>query len=334
MADYTVSVIVPVYNAERYIAETMKSICNQTYRDFEIILVDDECSDNSIPIANRILQKSGIKSNMVRQKNKGLPGARNTGMEQAKGEYVCFIDSDDLISPTHLSDLISVIKENGTDVAFSMFEYTKEVDRFGRKNGVYKSQVFEKEKFLYNFVRRRPAVHCCSLMIKLSLLKKDDLFFNEILKKYGEDVEFMWRLFPKVNKIACTGNYTYKYLVREKSLMTVGEMEPWDVFLKEFMHTIKAECRKQPELSKYYLWAYYRTLMGVLRIIAESAGYKVFRSYADKLVTEKMMQSMKSFPDSKMRFMAVLLRNQKRIYYALFRKRIRFYNESRILNRE
>lgn len=324
MDDYTVSVIVPVYNSEKYIGETIKSICNQTYRDFEVILVDDESNDKSIDIACELLRANKIKNNIIRQKNKGLPGARNTGIKNATGDYFCFIDSDDIISPTHLSDLISIIKENRLEVAYSMFEYTKESNRYGKKNGVYPSKVIEKKQFLNNFVKRKPAVHCCSLMIKSSLLKESALEFNEHLKKYGEDVEFMWRLFPSVDKIGCTGNYTYKYLVRNNSLMTSGNKEPWDVFLKEFTQSIKSEQTKQPNLSMYYSWAYYRTLIGLLRIIAESTEYGVFSDYAERIVTQEMVYSMKSFPDFKIKLIVILLKNCKKTYYVLYRKRIRF----------
>lgn len=324
MDGYSVSVIVPVYNSDKYISETVESVCNQTYRDFEVILVDDESTDRSSDIALKLFEVNQIKCTVIRQKNKGLPGARNTGIRVAAGDYICFIDSDDVISPTHLFDLISTVKKFGVEVAYSMFEYTDESNRNGKRNEINRPSVIWKKEFLYNFVRRKPAVHCCSLMIKSALIKGNNLEFNEKLRKYGEDVEFMWRLFPAVDKIGCTGNYTYKYLVRNNSLMTVGRIEPWDVFLKEFAHSIKKERDKYPDLSRYYLWAYYRTHLGLLRIIAENSDYQVFLEYSKKLVTKEMKAAMGSFPDIKIRIMMELLRNSKKTYYALYRRRIRF----------
>ena len=323
MEEYLVSVIVPVYNSEKYIEESILSICRQTYKQIEIVIVDDGSTDRSIEIASEILKTHEMNFKIIRQENKGLPAARNTGINNSSGQYLCFIDSDDIILSNHISDLIEVVKSKGVDVAHSLFEYTKEGNRRGKLNKYASFCVTEKEEFLYNFVRRKPAVHCCSIMVKKSFLIDNSLVFNETLRKYGEDVEFMWRLFPRCRVVGCTGKYTYKYLVRDNSLMTVGKKEPWDIFLIEFTRTMDEEKKECLNLSKYYSWAYYRTLVGLLRIVAESTDYKTFELYKRKIVTKEMIDSLKSFPDNKVKIVFGILKNNDKLYYSIYRRRCR-----------
>lgn len=318
-----ISIIIPVYNVEKYIHETIVSICNQDYNSIELILIDDESADDSIPIAIKVIEEYGINYRLLRQKNTGLPGARNAGIKSAKGDYVCFIDSDDIISVSHISDLVGILTGHKIDIAFSMFEYADEKHRYGKTKKELPVKILGREEFLYNFLRRKPSVHCCSLLIKRSILIDNGLLFNESLRRYGEDIEFMWRLFPYFKQIGCTGKFTYKYLVRDNSLMTIGKKEPWEIFIKEFARVMQEEGKKNPELKRYYLWAYYRTMLGLLRIVAESADYKIYREIAGRVATTEMIRSLMAFPDLKVKLTTMIMRISHRMYYMLYRRRIR-----------
>lgn len=119
------SIIVPVYNVEKYLSHCMDSILNQDFDDYEIIAVDDESPDHSINILYEY-QKKTDKLKIIRQKNKGLGGARNTGIQKAKGEYLIFVDSDDYISSKMLSSLNKyLIKESLDILAFDCERVTE-----------------------------------------------------------------------------------------------------------------------------------------------------------------------------------------------------------------
>ena len=109
------SIIVPVYNVEKYLPRCLDSVLDQEFDDYEIIAVDDESPDNSIDILNEY-QKKTEKLKIIRQKNKGLGGARNTGIKEAAGEYLIFLDSDDYISPKMLSSLNEYLKKEDLDI--------------------------------------------------------------------------------------------------------------------------------------------------------------------------------------------------------------------------
>ena len=97
-----ISVVVPVYNVEKYVKECIESILEQSFKNFELIIVNDGSTDNSL---NRVLEFKDDRIVLINQKNMGLSGARNTGIHHAKGKYITFIDSDDWISKDYLNEM-------------------------------------------------------------------------------------------------------------------------------------------------------------------------------------------------------------------------------------
>lgn len=110
-----ISVVVPVYNVEEYLAKCIDSILAQTYENLELILVDDGSKDNGGKICDEYAQKDA-RVIVVHQKNKGLSGARNTGLQLVKGEFLAFVDSDDWIEPDMFSTLIGLLQENDLEI--------------------------------------------------------------------------------------------------------------------------------------------------------------------------------------------------------------------------
>lgn len=115
------SIILPVYNVEKYIRKCMDSIMNQTFRDYEVIVVDDESPDNSMQIVEEFAKKYPGMITMIHQKNKRLGGARNTGVKEARGEYILFIDSDDYVSADLLETVNAQLKHHDCDML--VFKY-------------------------------------------------------------------------------------------------------------------------------------------------------------------------------------------------------------------
>ena len=112
-----VSIIVPIYNVERYLNRAIDSILKQTFTDYEIILINDGSTDNSFSIAQEYVEKYPERIRLITQKNAGLSAARNRGIDEALGEYVCFIDSDDFIKPDMIERLYNQISSKKADMA-------------------------------------------------------------------------------------------------------------------------------------------------------------------------------------------------------------------------
>ena len=127
-----ISVIIPVYGAEKYIGATLQSVLDQTYKDFEVLIIDDASPDRSIEICE---QFTDPRIKIIRQKNRGLPGARNTGIRHAQGDYLALLDADDIWLPEKLEKHVEHL-ENSPAVGVS-FSRSAFIDEAGNPLGIY-----------------------------------------------------------------------------------------------------------------------------------------------------------------------------------------------------
>ena len=139
-----VTVVVPIYNVERYLEKCLTSIILQTYKNLEVILVNDGSTDNSLNICKEF-EKEDSRIRIISQENKGLSVARNVGIENAKGEYIAFVDSDDFISCKFIENLYNESIRNNSDIVCCDFYYVNELEK--------KWSLKEKENKVYNSVR-------------------------------------------------------------------------------------------------------------------------------------------------------------------------------------
>lgn len=150
--DSLISIIVPVYNTENYLEKCLYSLVNQTYKNIEIIIIDDGSPDNSM----NIIQKFVLADNRVKvisQKNQGLSGARNTGMNNANGDYIMFIDSDDWIETDTCEKAINASEKYNADVVF--WSYIKEFSNSQKDNYLFdKTEIIWSEKNINQLSRR------------------------------------------------------------------------------------------------------------------------------------------------------------------------------------
>ena len=119
-----ISVIVPVYRVEEYLERCVKSILSQTYKNLEVILVDDGSPDQCPAICDAWAEKDA-RVKVIHQENKGLSGARNAGIDAASGEYLAFVDSDDYVSPHFIEELYQLLQDTGCAIGQCRFSYVK-----------------------------------------------------------------------------------------------------------------------------------------------------------------------------------------------------------------
>ena len=189
------SVIIPVYNKANTICESIDSILNQTFKDFEIIIVDDGSKDN----LDDVLKKYGNQIKVIKQKNGGVSVARNTGIKHARGEFICFLDADDLWFNNHLLELDNLInKYKNCDYFITSHVST---DSLGKE--IYSNRKLDKKFFdsdflvddLIGLVNKvgDGITHTNSICVKKNILKKCNLFF-EPGEKIGEDTDLWYRI--------------------------------------------------------------------------------------------------------------------------------------------
>ena len=210
-----ISIIVPVYNVKLYLDECVDSILAQDYKDFEIIIVDDGSTDGSSEVCDKQKEKdSRIK--VVHQKNGGLSAARNTGLKHAKGDFISFIDSDDMVSPSMYTDLIDALEINKADVAICNFEVFNKENRY--KCGRYKNQVIDYSPSNQTRFYSPALDSSCNRLFRAEPIRKHSLMFEPKTKVAQEDFWFLVRLFTHISRIVTINECHYKYRERGSSI--------------------------------------------------------------------------------------------------------------------
>lgn len=211
-----VSIVVPVYNAEKYLQRCIDSIVNQTYQNIEVIVVNDGSTDSSESIA-----KSCEYVHYIYQENKGVSAARNAGLNVVTGDYILFVDSDDYCEPTMVQELVSYINECEMVYCAYYFEYgdkTKVVKNVF-DDGIYSlSDVFEALFFgLRNINETEMSTSLWRYLFKSDIIKNYNIKFDEYIR-YAEDWLFYTEYCKYVSNIYLTNNTLYHYNQNPESL--------------------------------------------------------------------------------------------------------------------
>lgn len=172
-----VSVIIPVYNVERVIERTIKSVQNQTYKEWELILVDDCSPDRSANIIHEIMAGDDRIKYIKLDKNSGAAVARNTGIKAATGKYIAFLDSDDMWMPEKLEVQLSLMKEKGCAFVYSAIRMIDQNDH------VTKDSTYVPEKLNYKTILKRTYIATSSVLLDRSKIGE----FQMPLRRSGQD---------------------------------------------------------------------------------------------------------------------------------------------------
>ena len=222
MDNFKVSVIVPVYNSCEYIGSTLDSIINQDFSSFELIVIDDGSTDNSLEIIKEKLLKSTISYEIIHQENAGVSHARNVGIEKATGEYLVFVDSDDYITGNHLSELY-----NG-ETEFSLIQFIKKDGDKMSTPDHYSKRLMSCDEFITKELKMEIYFNFWQLMYKTSIIKDNNIRFNPDVI-YGEDTEFALKALVYGKEIAVSNEVTYYYIQHSDSAIKTSEYRRFEV---------------------------------------------------------------------------------------------------------
>ena len=231
-----ISVIVPVYNVENVLHYCIDSILNQTYKDFELILVDDGSTDKSGKICDEYAdQDSRIR--VFHKKNGGVSSARNVGIDNAKGEYICFVDSDDFVSLKYIETLLE-IKKRHQDIDNIWCSF-RTVDSY---NVELSDIVIKQSEMIFNRIhimdlhdKRLDAGPVCKLY-SYSIIDKFSIRYDETIS-LGEDLLFNYQYLDCTNgKIILLSEGLYYYYTSNKSSLTQS-LKNIHLFIREYVNT-------------------------------------------------------------------------------------------------
>lgn len=255
-----ISVIIPVYNVEKYIERCVKSVLDQTYKDFEILLINDGSTDNSKKICEKLADEyKQIK--LINQENQGVSVARNIGIIKAKGDFLTFIDSDDFINKNYLKILWNNLLKYEADISCCDYYRTKNMPKYEMKISDEIS-VFEKDKVIKFYLEKE-------LTAPWGKLYKKKLF-NEIYFPVGkrhEDITTIFKVILNANKLIYTDSKLYFYYKNmssftkqkfsEKSFDLIDAWNEVYILSRKYSHEIQ-------KLAEFRLYKSYFTLLGVI----------------------------------------------------------------------
>ena len=247
-----VSVVVPIYNVELYLKECVASILSQTYKNIEVILVDDESPDLCGKICDDYAAMDG-RIKVVHKKNGGLSDARNAGMKVATGDLITFVDSDDYISKDFVKILFEAMSENNSDIAIANMKRTSRRDD---KNTVidWKMSSYKNEDALIRMLYGTPfGTSACGKLFKRSLFTDVEFPYG----KFSEDLFTIYKTILKSENVTYVGFDGYFYYYRDEGSIVVSgykekHLEALDA-IDDIARAVKGKTQFDNALSTQYI---------------------------------------------------------------------------------
>lgn len=306
-----ISIIVPVYNVEKYIDKCLKSLVNQTLKDIEIIVVNDGSPDNSQKIIDKYVKKyKNIKSFI--KKNGGISDARNYGIKQAKGDYIAFVDSDDYIDEKMMEKMYEKAIEKSYDIVECNLHIADD-------NGqIINDEFHTLPKDIKELEGKKKYMTNMYTSVWNKIYKKSLFDYNVRFKKgvWFEDVEFLYKLIPYVNTIGFVNDNLYYYVQHEGSITRTFDnrlfcyVDNWNGVV-DFYKEKKIYEEYYNELEYSYVRYLYASFL------RQSSNYKDKKMY-DKTVIMAIDNVKKEFP--KYRKNKYFYKSLKGIYLMSFNK--------------
>ncbi len=282
-----VSIIVPIYNVDKYLERCLESIIMQTYKNVEIILVNDGSTDKSDSICKEFLRKDN-RIKYIKQKNQGLSCARNRGIKESNGDYYIFIDSDDYVNINFVEELYNTLIKTGSDVAVCKYRkvYDGECNILKKAKGAVK--VYEGDKKFYNLYNNNSTI---TTVAWNKIYKKE--IFSEIkypCNKIHED-EFVVYDILKISKKVAYNTCQYYYYLQRKDGIT-GKYDKKRAIILEALYCRLEDLKKdnRKRLYSYTLYNYYYQLLyhyNMLNLYYPNCGEDIEKVYNEILKLKK-----------------------------------------------
>lgn len=283
-----ISIIVPVYNAENYIERCVKSILNQTYKNIEVLLIDDGSVDNSYMICEK-LAKENEKVIFVHQKNYGVSATRNKGIEMANGKYIGFVDVDDFIEDKMYENMYNILKAEQADISMCYFnvvyaeEYSKKISNKVQIKKLNKEELYacllnEKiQGFVWNKLYRKEIIEKFSVKFSQDIKIAEDTLFN---------VEYI----SKIRTGVVLENQLYNYFQNVNGAYLRNYNENWNTILHAYEKII--ENYKKEKLSEQI---YIKLYLNFINANFDLKQKLLLSKHKDEMLEKKIKKNVKLY---------------------------------------
>lgn len=307
-----ISVIIPVYNVEKYISRCIESLLEQTYEDFEVLLIDDGSTDNSGPMCDEYAEKDQ-RIKVFHNENVGFGLVRNYGLKKATGTYISFVDSDDTVAPKFLENLIREMEESRADVVLSGF---KKVDE---KDQLIETQAHEEflshsplEDVGLRMVGSLPGKGNAIFPVvwgglySSDILKENELSFLSEREFVAEDLLFNLKYLSLCRTVKLLPYSDYNYRIRNNSVtrkfnfsILENQKKALESLEEEWTHQFSSTANLSLRISKNYLITVRSCLRGALK---QNELKKEFKSIREITNFEKTREVVSNYPVSSLEF--------------------------------
>lgn len=282
-----VSIIVPVYNVEKYLEDCIDSLINQTYNKIEILLINDGSTDKSKIICEKYL-KIDDRIKLINKLNGGLSDARNVGIDLATGEYLTFVDSDDVLSNKFIEKMLKVALDTKTDIVCSRYMRFKEKNKIiEAKENIKNVMILDSFKFLknvfYQYDQTLYSVSACSKIYKKDIFRT----LRYPKGKLYEDVAIISDLMEMTNKIAVLDEILYFYRISENSI-TNSKFNSRKLEIINYCEKNLQKYENNCEMQRAVQNMLFARSMEILAIMKNS-------KYRNKETEEKLWNNIKSY---------------------------------------
>lgn len=311
-----VSIIIPMYNVAHFLEKCVGSVMRQDLKSsgFEILMVDDGSPDNSYEVACKLAENNS-NINVYTQENKGLGGARNTGMYHASGKYLIFLDADDILIDNSLSSLIQLSNANSLDI----LEFgATQIDETGNTlSTIVKSTNGNVYNGIEYYERVKYMNSACNKVYLTSFVKNNNLEFTE--KIYAEDFEFNTRSFFFAQRMMATDKLGASFLQSSGSITRNKDKAKKDKFIQDFIRILGkvSEFKKQEMVAdstlqnKYFEQRMAMCNLGLFYFMFKNGySYKEMKAIKKELQSEELYRVNVKVPDKNRElFRKILLKN-------------------------
>lgn len=293
------SIVIPVYNAEKHLLKTLESVKVQSFTDFEVLLVDDGSTDNSLEVCKSFMNRDN-RFSLFQKPNGGVCSARNYGIERVKGEYIIFIDSDDVIESSLLADSLKKISDSKADILLFGMQFDIE-----KQNRIVKSyqkscddcefDIADLDKHYRKLYENNYITSMCNRVTRLGLIQEHGLRFDERITNY-EDMAFSLACLRCAQKVQIVEKCYYHYILHEE----LGMSRKYKPCLTETLHLtvelLLKNIRALPLDKETEAWAccdVQRILwIGVANICRKKVSISERRDDIKKLCTESWVEEL------------------------------------------
>lgn len=295
-----ISIIVPIYNVEQYIEECLDSIYNQNLTDFEVLCIDDRGRDKSIQKVQEYVEKNNIKNLQIieHSQNKGLSEARNTGINNAKGKYICFLDSDDKLEKGGIAQLLKKAEEEDLDIVegkvVELFETKCNIELGTNLLNRKDSKIMNGDEYFSNTIKNNEYLTSAWCRIFKKELLENKVYFMPGIK--FEDEEFSPRAIIPANRVQYLNIPFYIYRRRDNSITT--DMFKDDKWYTSYMKIIDSleEYAKKIENKKSYVCLKNRIGQLALSVLKNPIAYGASQSQIEKIIIEVKKEKLYRIP--------------------------------------